>query len=445
MRTLSAAICGAFVLLFGSMALLSTASIAGAGVDVTPPVVELVGPAEGAVVAAADLAEVECVATDNVKVDGRCVIDFIEKRSENGLEVSVTATASDRKGNSASATSSFVLLFDPVPLTVVDDRAIGLVGSEPIVIDVLANDLDADDDLDASTLTILNGAAEVDSDGVVLFEPLAAGSDSFSYEVCDSMGACDTGMVVVMVLDETDCTIVGTDGDDDLVGTNGADVICGFGGDDVIHAMAGSDIVFAGSGDDEVTGGPGADVLFGGSGNDAIRGSAGSDFLDGGAGDDLLKGENHADTVFGNVGNDELHGGRGNDVVAGGAGDDHAFGWDGRDLVTGGRGADIVRGGSGDDELRAGPGDDFLHGEGGDDTLVGGEGFDIGDAGKQDDQCASLEQRLRCDRYGVSVDTSTQGEGSPELPELPPAEHDADDEDNIGSVVGQPISSVAGG
>ncbi len=433
MRSIGAALLGVLALLIGTTAVLLSSATVGAGVDETPPVVELVAPDEGAVVDAAEFVEVACVATDNTKVDGQCIVDFIEERSETGLDIVVTATASDRRGNTTSVSSTFSLLFDAVGPAVVDDRAIGLVGGGTLSIDVTANDYDADDNLDLSTLTLTSqarsGEAAIDREhGVVLYEPAGVGGDSFGYQICDAEGACDTGSVEVMLLDDADCTVVGTPGDDELTGTRADDVICGYGGNDVINGRAGNDIVFAGPGDDVVIGGPGGDVLLGEAGNDSIRGGAQTDYLDGGTGDDLLKGENQSDVVIGNVGNDELHGGRGDDVLAGGAGDDRAFGWAGHDHVIGGAGDDIVRGGGGADELRAGPGDDFLHGEGGDDILIGGEGFDTGDAGKQLDECASLERRLRCDGYGVSTEGPTAQSTVPTVPELPPAEHDADDE-----------------
>ncbi len=446
MRTRSAALLSVLSLLIGLTAIVASAGAAGARPDETPPIVELHGPEDGAVVEAADLAEVECSATDDVRLRGTCTIEFLEERSESegrpSIDVSVTATAVDRRDNSANVTSSFTILFDLIAPIASDDRTIGLLGEGPIVIDVLANDYDADGDLDASTLRITShpdtGAALVDADNaVVVFEPATTGAASLNYEVCDAAGACASATVLITVLDESDCTISGTDGDDELVGTHGDDVICGFEGNDSITAHGGNDIVFAGSGADVAIGSGGGDALFGGPGDDYLRGGAGEDYLDGGAGNDLLKGENHADVVIGSTGNDEVHGGLSDDIVSGGAGDDVAYGWAGDDVVLGGLGADIVRGGTGSDDLHGGASDDFLHGEGDDDVLVGGAGFDNGDAGKEHDACVGIELRLRCERYGVNVDRVAENSATSTLSELAPAEHDVESDADVPAAQGE--------
>jgi hypothetical protein len=69
----------------------------------------------------------------------------------------------------------------------------------------------------------------------------------------------------------SDCTILGTSGDDTLNGTAGADVICGLGGNDTINSSGANDIL---------RGGPGADTLVDLSGQDRLLGEAGADRLD---------------------------------------------------------------------------------------------------------------------------------------------------------------------
>ncbi len=114
-------------------------------------------------------------------------------------------------------------------------------------------------------------------------------------------------------VEETGCTIVGTDGDDVLVGGAGDDVICAYGGDDVI---------FGGAGDDVIRGGAGTDLIWGGGGEDRILGGEGGDWIGGGSGSDVL---------VGGGGEDRLFGGTGDDVLLGGTGSDLAFGGRGRD------------------------------------------------------------------------------------------------------------------
>ena len=273
--------------------------------------------------------------------------------------------------------------------------------SETVTIDVLANDYDINEDLDAATLRIARqptaGTAAVESsaDYGPAIEYTAAdegGTDSFVYEVCDRLGACATAEVTVMV-GTTGCTIVGTDGSDTLNGTPGDDVICGLGGDDTIYGLGGDDTIVGGNGNDSLYGGDatligatdGDDLLWGGSGDDTLYGGNGTDTVYGGAGDDTLYGNRRDDRIYGGTGNDTAVGGGENDTIFGGDGDDTLDGHAGDDAVHGGAGIDSLRGGNGDDTLWGGPGEDTLTGGTGDDTLHGGAGDDDLDGNTQSD------------------------------------------------------------
>ena len=273
--------------------------------------------------------------------------------------------------------------------------------SETVTIDVLANDYDINEDLDAATLRITRqptaGTAAVESsaDYGPAIEYTAAdegGTDSFVYEVCDRLGACATAEVTVMV-GTTGCTIVGTDGSDTLNGTPGDDVICGLGGDDTIYGLGGDDTIVGGNGNDSLYGGDatligatdGDDLLWGGSGDDTLYGGNGTDAVYGGAGDDTLYGNRRDDRIYGGTGNDTAVGGGENDTIFGGDGDDTLDGHAGDDAVHGGAGIDSLRGGNGDDSLWGGPGDDTLTGGAGADSLHGGSGDDDLDGNTQND------------------------------------------------------------
>ena len=273
--------------------------------------------------------------------------------------------------------------------------------SETVTIDVLANDYDINEDLDAATLRITRqptaGTAAVESsaDYGPAIEYTAAdegGTDSFVYEVCDRLGACATAEVTVMV-GTTGCTIVGTDGSDTLNGTPGDDVICGLGGDDTIYGLGGDDTIVGGNGNDSLYGGDatligatdGDDLLWGGSGDDTLYGGNGTDTVYGGAGDDTLYGNRRDDRIYGGTGNDTAVGGGENDTIFGGDGDDTLDGHAGDDAVHGGAGIDTLYGGNGDDTLWGGPGDDTLTGGAGADSLHGGSGDDDLDGNTQND------------------------------------------------------------
>jgi Ca2+-binding RTX toxin-like protein len=80
---------------------------------------------------------------------------------------------------------------------------------------------------------------------------------------------------------------------------------------------------------------------------------------------DTIIGTDVADLIFAFAGDDMIFGGEGNDCIIGGDGDDLIFGNAGGDHLVGGEGNDILKGFSGDDKLTGGIGTDIL--DGGDD------------------------------------------------------------------------------
>lgn len=138
------------------------------------------------------------------------------------------------------------------------------------------------------------------------------------------------------------CTIVGTSGDDRIPGTPGNDVICGLGGNDVIDGAGGADVIDGADGNDRVSGGSGKDLLLGLRGDDRLNGNSGDDKAAGGAGTDRVKGSSGNDPLLsGGSGDDRLSGGKGRDRIRGGSGDDRIMARDRRrDTVDGGNGRD---------------------------------------------------------------------------------------------------------
>jgi len=97
-----------------------------------------------------------------------------------------------------------VLPVDDPP--VARDDAVGVAEDGSVVIDVPANDSDPDGDLDATSVVVLTQPAHGDVTvdpviGEITYDPDAnfTGTDTFSYEICDSQGACDTATVTVEV------------------------------------------------------------------------------------------------------------------------------------------------------------------------------------------------------------------------------------------------------
>jgi len=164
-----------------------------------------------------------------------------------------------------------------------------------------------------------------------------------------------------LLVPRSECTKLGTPGDDRIAGTSGNDVICGLGGNDVIDGAGGIDVIDGADGNDRVTGGPGDDLLLGLRGDDRLNGNSGGDKASGGAGVDRVKGSS---------GNDPL--------VSGGSGND---------LVSGGQGRDRLKGGSGNDNLRT---RDRTR-----DTVNGGSGFD---SAQVDGRRGGAAARRRADR-----------------------------------------------
>ena len=283
----------------------------------------------------------------------------------------------------------------------------------PVVIPVLANDIDVDGDaLRVTVATSDDGAVVINPDGTIEFSPNPGfeGAATISYTITDDNGGTDTAEVVVLVGNAGPDGIVDGTSDDDVIDLDYMDDPQGDMIDNNDELLPGEgpndDIVLAGAGDDVVLAGEGDDDVFGEDGDDALFGEAGDDLLDGGAGDDVLDGGIGNDTIIGGDGNDSVDGGDGDDIIdtsgsnplpdLGYPGlfpaDDDPF--DDRDTVSGGAGndtittgddRDVIFGGDGQDTIDAGIDDDTIFGDDGDDRIVGGEGNDTISGGAGDD------------------------------------------------------------
>ncbi|HEX6257190.1 MAG TPA: Ig-like domain-containing protein [Euzebyales bacterium] len=125
----------------------------------------------------------------------------------------------------------------------VDDAAVTQAGSA-VVVDVAANDSDADGDLDAASANsaCANGSSGCagasdgslidNGDGTITYTPDTGfvGADSFVYEICDTTARCDTATVTVTVDDPDDPGNPGGSGDGELVSFDINTTVPGVGG-----------------------------------------------------------------------------------------------------------------------------------------------------------------------------------------------------------------------
>jgi hypothetical protein len=126
----------------------------------------------------------------------------------NALRITEAATGIDIKVAVASTQSQRV----PVAL---DDSA-STAPATPVVIDVDANDSDEDGNLRRDQVTITqqpaNGTVTCNNQSDCTYTPKAGfvGTDTFTYEICDWTGLCDTATVTVTVTADTGTGDTGT-------------------------------------------------------------------------------------------------------------------------------------------------------------------------------------------------------------------------------------------
>jgi len=205
-------------------------------------------------------------------------------------ETTVTWTATDTSGNSASATQT---------VTIVDNTAPELIVPEDVMISAIylqkhveVGEAQAHDLVD-STLTITNDAPDI----------FPLGDTIVTWNVSDEFGNSASSHQVISV---QPCgkplsyynQIFGTPAADTIVGTEVADLIFAFAGDDIIFGGSGNDCIIGGDGDDFIFGNAGNDHLVGGEGNDILKGYSGDDKLTGGIGYDILDGGDDFDVSY---------------------------------------------------------------------------------------------------------------------------------------------------
>jgi len=205
-------------------------------------------------------------------------------------ETTVTWTAVDESGNSASATQT---------VTIVDTTAPELTMPEDIM--VTAFSLEKQVEIgEAQAYDLAGSIPTVTNDAPNTF-PL--GDTVVIWSVSDELGNSASSQQVISV---QPCgkplsyynQMFGTPASDTIIGTESADLIFAFAGDDIIFGGEGNDCIIGGDGDDLIFGNAGDDHLVGGEGNDILKGFSGDDKLTGGTGTDVLDGGDDFDISY---------------------------------------------------------------------------------------------------------------------------------------------------
>ncbi|GET20316.1 Ig-like domain-containing protein [Prolixibacter denitrificans] len=122
------------------------------------------------------------------------------------LEISSPGTYTlDVKDSSGCPATDIVVVQGVNHAPVAYDDFAATSAQEPINIGVLANDVDVDNNLDTSSVTILlkpsYGDVKVLPDGTINYIPTEPyqGNDQFTYQVCDLTNLCDSAVVVIDV------------------------------------------------------------------------------------------------------------------------------------------------------------------------------------------------------------------------------------------------------
>ncbi|MES9851976.1 MAG: HYR domain-containing protein [Candidatus Thiodiazotropha sp. L084R] len=398
-------------------------------VDTTPPVVT--PPADVTVEATAFLTPVNlgsATATDDV--DG-VLNPLPDQAGPFGVGThTVTWSATDSAGNTATATQTVIVQDTTAPLiTVPTDIS---VEATELLTPVLLGSATAFDEVDGAL------APAVDLAG-----PFGVGVHTVTWSITDSAGNTGSATQIVTVLDTTPPVITAPT-DVSVTATPPASVVIGTATASDIFPVtvtndapavfpAGTTVVTWTASDENgnssnatqlvtvIEDVPG-DIINGTPGNDTLEGSSGDETLNGFEGDDTLFGYAGNDILVGGIGNDLHDGGTGVDIMQGGFGDDIYLVDNPEDLVieedsegldeirsqvsyglapnletlvlqgsaaidgSGNNLDNLIEGNRADNRLSGIDGDDTLTGKTGNDTLVGGAGDDRLNGGADNDR-----------------------------------------------------------
>lgn len=222
--------------------------------------------------------------SQNDTLDGGLGNDLLQGGS--GDDHLITLAGSDRlEGGSENDTYTVALSADETTIFDVSGADMlelyGDIKAKDIILSVDGDDLivglRSDD---TKTIRVLG---QFDADSHIMLEAIKF-SDGFTINISQ-----------MIIGDEGDNNLTGTDMDDGILGLGGDDNILGQGGDDFLDGGAGEDIIYGGAGNDQIHGSSEDDLLSGDQGDDTIIDGDGNDLLIGGQGNDTF--------VIGNSGN----------------------------------------------------------------------------------------------------------------------------------------------
>ena len=132
-------------------------------------------------------------------------VDYTPALNYNGPD-SVTYQICDDTGLCDTATVSITVTPTDDP-PVANPDSVSADEGVPVTINVVNNDTDADDNLAPATVTVplgsepTKGTALPNGDGTITYTPAVGqvGPDSFTYQVCDATGLCDTAVVSIEI------------------------------------------------------------------------------------------------------------------------------------------------------------------------------------------------------------------------------------------------------
>ena len=152
----------------------------------------------------------------SVNLDGS--IDYTPDPDFSGSD-SFTYEVCDLAGDCVSATVDVTVNSVNDPPVAVDDSD-SVDEDSSVTVDVLGNDSDPDDGLDPSSVTVTSGPSQrVDRRSTSMGRsttprtPTSSVRDSFTYEVCDLAGDCDSATVTITVNEVNDPPVAVDDSD----------------------------------------------------------------------------------------------------------------------------------------------------------------------------------------------------------------------------------------